>query len=282
MVIIWAINSGERLRTLEGHTDRVRSVRFSNDGRLVASASDDTTVIIWDATTGEFRHSLEHRYPVHLVAFSPNGRLVASVPKDETFIIWSTVTGHLNHSLNHEGLVNCAAFSPDGLLVASASDDKTVIIWDTTTGQRRHTLEHGQRAQLVTFSLDGKLVASATSDRTVVIWDADAGSCRQLVKVGKLISNLTFRDGNRQISTDVGAFAIRDVSESPPPESSDAKYVGYGFKDGGIMLDDQDVLLFPHQYQPMSFAVSGSTMATSTANDDVLIMRFDLHRAATV
>jgi WD40 repeat protein len=43
---------------LEGHTDCVRAVVFSRDGQLVASASDDETVRVWETATGTCRHEL--------------------------------------------------------------------------------------------------------------------------------------------------------------------------------------------------------------------------------
>jgi WD40 repeat protein len=80
---------GDRVHSWRGHQQALRSLRFSPDGRYLATASGDRLVILWDPTTGKEVLTLRgHARSVWCLAFSPDGRRLASGGVDGTIRIW--------------------------------------------------------------------------------------------------------------------------------------------------------------------------------------------------
>ena len=168
------------LITLGGHEDDVVSVAFAESGRLVATASLDGTVRIWDPhTSAELQVLTGHSRPVKAVAFSPDGSRLASASEDGTARIWNTETWKLHLALGGKGNFSSVAFSPDGHRVVIGANYDGAIVWEVATGQRlaRFRRQPQDPVTSVAFSPDGSrvIVGEHAPDGGARIWDVGTG-----------------------------------------------------------------------------------------------------------
>ncbi len=152
----------------------INSIAFSPNNPLLASASADSTIQLWNLNTNALQATLQgHTSEVLNVAFSPDGSLLASASADGLVGLWNPVTETLQATFQgHTSDVLNVAFSPDGSLLASASADGTVRLWDPVAETLEATLQgHMDSVLSVTFSPDGLLLASGSDDGLVGLWD---------------------------------------------------------------------------------------------------------------
>jgi WD40 repeat protein len=157
---------------LLGHTKAIVSIAFSPDGSLIASASDDQTIRLWNLAGNPLALLEGHTDEVWGVSFSPDGQYIVSSSLDRTVRLWDIHGKNLKILLGHESGVYGISFSPDNQHIASASADKTVRIWNVN-GTHLVLSGHKDRVYGVSFSPDGRYIASASFDKTVRLWSID-------------------------------------------------------------------------------------------------------------
>lgn len=119
------------VRELSGHEETLTDARYSPNGQLIATASDDGTARIWNADSGEQLHVLSgHRKRVLFAVFNPGGSMLATSSQDKRVRLWDVQTGQSLAVLEgHKQQVVQAAFSPDGRWLGTASEDYTARLW---------------------------------------------------------------------------------------------------------------------------------------------------------
>ncbi|THF98081.1 hypothetical protein TEA_027089 [Camellia sinensis var. sinensis] len=134
---IWSINQDKYVHNLRDHAKEIYTIRWSPTGPgtnnpnrqlLLASASFDSTVKLWDVELGRLICSLNgHRDPVYSVAFSPNGEYLASGSLDRSLHIWSLKEGKIAKTYTGNGGIFEVSWNKEGDKIAACFADNTVL-----------------------------------------------------------------------------------------------------------------------------------------------------------
>ncbi len=183
-VRVWNMHAaGERL-VLRGHEGGVNSVAFSPDGRMLASASKDRQVKVWNAADGTLLGSLPRNAFVQGVAFSPDGSLLASADYSGHVVVVDPRTLEEVASLGpSEGGVITVGFSPDGRFLAATGTGMTLWSIQRESERQPPRLERvaqqsGLRSLYLRFSPDSRWLAWVDDYSRIRLWDVTAGQER--------------------------------------------------------------------------------------------------------
>ncbi|XP_057295137.1 notchless protein homolog 1-like [Hydractinia symbiolongicarpus] len=125
--------SKKHVARMTGHQALINDVQFSPNGRLIASASFDKSIKLWDGTSGKFVGALRgHVNSVYQIAWAADSRLLCSGSSDSTLKVWDVKAKKLLCDLpGHADEVYAVDWSPDGERVASGGKDKVLKLWRT-------------------------------------------------------------------------------------------------------------------------------------------------------
>ncbi|MFI7103958.1 AAA family ATPase [Streptomyces sp. NPDC050161] len=188
---------------LLGHSGAVYLTSFSPDGKILATASYDRTVRLWNVADPTHPKPLGtpltgHTSWVSSAVFSPDGHTLASASDDGTVRLWNVRDPRHPRLLGtplagHHGTTYLLAFSRDGRTLATANEDHTVRLWDIRDLRRPTSLGaltgHTAAVRSVAFSPDGRTLAAGGDDHSIRLWDlADP---RHPAPVGKVLTGHT-------------------------------------------------------------------------------------------
>ncbi|TMD58565.1 MAG: hypothetical protein E6I91_21475, partial [Chloroflexi bacterium] len=157
------------------HVANVTSVAWSPNGKLIASASEDGKVYIWDATTDTTQQFFPHKAWVGSLAWSPDSTSIATgdYNDDDSVRIWDISEGRNTQAFSGTSgnQVYTVAWSLDGNHIAGGYNLNEVKIWHFLTGKQVLTYTgHSAPIMSVQWSHKGKYVASSSFDKTVQLW----------------------------------------------------------------------------------------------------------------
>ncbi|PAA55095.1 hypothetical protein BOX15_Mlig010883g4, partial [Macrostomum lignano] len=157
----------EFLSSLRRHEKPVNVVRFSPDQRLLASGSDDATVLLWA------RQEVQPELP------APSAADEDDLVCKETWTVWRALRAHLED-------VYDLGWMPDSMGLVSGSVDRSIVRWNLAKEQQRTIVrEHAHFVQGIACDPLGRLVATQSSDRTVRVYGCSA----RAVVIAKCVRN---------------------------------------------------------------------------------------------
>ncbi|KAK2161396.1 hypothetical protein LSH36_117g03091 [Paralvinella palmiformis] len=210
---------------MRGHSGAIYGTKFTADNNFMLSASEDTTVRLWDLSTHTNRAVYHgHNYPVWSIDTSPVVGYFVTSSHDRTARLWTTDRIYpLRNFIGHTADVDCVKFHPNCNYIATGGADRVVRLWSVHDGQSVRLFQ-GHKAGIfaLAFSHDGKILASAGEDRHVKLWDLNTGSLyKDLRGHTDIVYSLCFNPQSTILASGgadgtIRLWNVEDISQANP------------------------------------------------------------------
>ncbi|MEX0676639.1 MAG: protein kinase [Pirellulales bacterium] len=177
----WDAVLAGRLLGVIGHKQPVVAIAFSPDGKLLATASDDATVVLWDTESGQ-QHGriLRHEHPVTVICFREEGDLLASGDAGGMIRVWNVADGRqVTPDFEHPGgAIRALTFRPGHRTLATTTEKSTFVrLWKLDAASEPVDLEHEAPVAQIAFVEHGNALATAAVS-SLHLWDSESARPR--------------------------------------------------------------------------------------------------------
>ncbi len=259
---------------LEGHTGVIWSVSFSPDNRLLASASADHTVRLWQPDGKPIPMSQPHEAQVTAIVFTPNSQVLASGSDDGRVYLWQR-DGTLLQSLGNQSTpVTALGTTPDGLIVVGRQDG-SLQIWRLGEGEATRSpgtlvqtlAAHSAPIRAIQVSADGQLLASADDSGSIHLRRRPPQGRFPAAPTQRLMGHQG-RVSSLSLSPKAPLLASSSWDQTIRLWHLDGRFIrSFEFKDQARQGSN---LVYQVQFHP-----NGQTLAAATADKKVYLWRLD-------
>ncbi|MEH2093000.1 nSTAND1 domain-containing NTPase [Nostoc sp.] len=306
---LWSVESN-LIKRFPAHNSNVESVRFSPDGKSLASAGHEKIIKIWNLEGKELKSFPEDSEQFFSISFSPDGKVLASVNDvDRTITLWS-LEGNKHKTLDGENGANDISFSPDGKMLASASNDGNIKFWRLDGNLARPPIPAAKnRVISVSFSPDGKKLVSFDRNGSIKLWNLNKSGNEPEKEINGYRGSVSYQraifspDGKKLAvynTGEEGKIRLLSIKDTKRKESisfegntvsfegntlsfsPDGKMFASGTKKGDIKLltiDGEELAtLKGHSYavSSLSFSPDGKTLASASEDGTIVLWNLDL------